>query len=109
MIAAIVSRTRSVLPDQAQGATRLRVIPILDPSQEEPAYRLLEADVLPAVKVTEVSSGGSVPQLRVVNTLEARVLLTDGQELVEANPCGILNTEVLVLTVLPNVGAIKNS
>jgi hypothetical protein len=48
------------------------------------------------VQVTEVSSGGSVPNLKIINSGEAFVLLLDGEELVGAKQNRILNTTILI-------------
>lgn len=96
MIPTIATRARSVHADSPQGKPTLRVLPIIGPSTEEPSYRLLEGDALSAVRVLEVSSGGSVPELKVENTLEDRVYIMDGQELVGAKQNRILNTDVLI-------------
>jgi hypothetical protein len=86
---------QQVQADRPQGA-QLRIVPILGPSSDQPPYRLLDAANLAAVKVTEVSTAGSVPELKVENTLEVMVYLMDGQELVGAKQNRILNTDVLV-------------
>lgn len=96
MVQAIVDRARSVRADSIQGRTALRVLPILGPSSQRPEYVLLEGEALEKVTVTEVSQGGSVPELRVKNGLDRRVFLMDGQELVGAKQNRILNTDVLV-------------
>jgi ARG and Rhodanese-Phosphatase-superfamily-associated Protein domain len=46
--------------------------------------------------VTEVSEGGSVPELRLVNTGEKRVLVLDGEELRGAKQNRVLNTSILI-------------
>jgi hypothetical protein len=46
--------------------------------------------------VTEVSEGGSVPELAVINTGELPVLLLDGEELAGAKQNRVLNTTVLI-------------
>lgn len=74
----------------------LRVVPLFAPSRDVPAYRLLGPDTAGDVEVAEVSESGSVPDIRVVNRLEDRLLLIDGQELVGAKQNRILNTDVLV-------------
>ena len=96
MTPTIAARARSVRPDSPQGKPALRVLPILGPSADEPSYRLLEGNALSAVRVLEVSSGGSVLELKVENSLEDRVYLMDGQELVGAKQNRILNTDVLI-------------
>ena len=96
MNTAISKRARSVRPDTPQGKPVLRVLPILGPSRKLPSYRLLDGEALSAVRVTEISAGGSVPDLKVENTLDERVYLMDGQELVGAKQNRILNTDVLI-------------
>ncbi len=96
MSTAIAERAKLITPGRPQGQIALRVVPILGPSHNEPRYRLLEGDALTAVKVSEISEAGSVPELVVENTLEERVFLMDGQELVGAKQNRILNTDVLV-------------
>jgi hypothetical protein len=57
------------------------------------------------VQVTEVDEGGDVPNIKVANKLDDRLLLIDGQELLGAKQNRILNTDVLVAahkeTVIP--------
>jgi hypothetical protein len=95
MNAAIATRTRAVRPDQPQNQG-LCIVPILGPSHDRPEYRLLEGDALNLVRVTEVNQSGSVPELTVVNELDACVFLMDCQELLGAKQNRILNTDVLV-------------
>jgi ARG and Rhodanese-Phosphatase-superfamily-associated Protein domain len=96
MTTAIADRIKTLQPDHAQGENGLRLVPILGSSHEEPAYRLLEDEILDSVVVTEINESGSVPELRVTNALDERVLLIDGQELIGAKQNRILNTDVLV-------------
>ena len=46
--------------------------------------------------ITEVSEGGSVPELRVVNKGDARILVLDGEELRGAKQNRVLNTTILI-------------
>jgi hypothetical protein len=48
------------------------------------------------IEVVEVSEGGSVPQLKVVNKSVKMVLILDGEELVGAKQNRIVNTTILV-------------
>ncbi len=96
MSTAIADRIKSIQPDQAQGESGLRLVPVLGPSHDEPAYRLLEDDILDSVVVTEINEDGSVPELKVTNNLNEYVLLIDGQELIGAKQNRILNTDVLI-------------
>src|SRR5690606_17215371 len=76
----LIERARSVTASVAQGE-RLRVVPILGSSADEPPYELLRPETVSKVKISEVSESGSVPELRVENELDVRVFLMDGQEL----------------------------
>ena len=53
----------------------------------------IEADTL---TVTEVSEGGSIPELLVTSTAEEKILLLDGEELIGAKQNRILNTSILL-------------
>lgn len=96
MIEAIASRTCNVHAESTQGKAALRVVPIVGLSHDEPAYQLLQGEALKAVKVTETSQSGSVPELQIVNSMDFRVYLMDGQELIGAKQNRILNTDVMV-------------
>jgi hypothetical protein len=77
----------------------LTVYPLLRPApaQEEPDYHLLEQAIeLGLARVTEVSAGGSVPELRFENRSDRPVLLLDGEELVGAKQNRVLNLTILV-------------
>lgn len=71
--------------------------PVMAEPRPEPAYlTLVEAQPLPGFRITEVSEGGSVPNLRVVNETPHHILLFDGEELRGAKQNRILNTTILV-------------
>ena len=71
--------------------------PVFAEVRPEPAYLMLvEALSLPGFKITEVSEGGSVPNLRVINETTHHVLLFDGEELKGAKQNRILNTTILI-------------
>src|SRR5437870_10885713 len=73
----------------------LTVMPLLAPKEAEPDWlTLVEAGA--AVTITEVSAGGEVPTLSLVNDADRPVLLLDGEELIGAKQNRILNTTVLV-------------
>jgi hypothetical protein len=74
----------------------LRVVPLVGPSSAEPPYRLFDGGSQKDVKITELSEGGSVPEIRVENGMKSRVLLIDGQELIGAKQNRVLNVDVLV-------------
>lgn len=71
--------------------------PVLAAPCPEPFYvTLVEALGQDGFRITEVSEGGSVPELRVVNSTPQHVLLFDGEELQGAKQNRILNTTILV-------------
>lgn len=71
--------------------------PVFADCRPEPAYlTLVEALALDGFKITEVSEGGSVPSLRVINETRQNVLLFDGEELKGAKQNRILNTTILI-------------
>jgi hypothetical protein len=71
--------------------------PVFASCRPEPAYlTLVEALLLDGFKITEVSEGGSVPSLRVINETRQNVLLFDGEELKGAKQNRILNTTILI-------------
>ena len=57
------------------------MVPIMAPLQAEPAW-LTVAEAGLRVRITEVSEGGAVPDLRVANLGDLPLLLLDGEQLV---------------------------
>jgi hypothetical protein len=83
---------------QATQVRNLTLFPLIrrDVSQQLD-YLLLEDGISQGkVWVTEVSGGGSVPELSISNTAELPVLLVDGEELVGAKQNRVLNLSILV-------------
>lgn len=95
MLECLSKRVQTLRPDGPQG-TRLTVVPILGPSRSQPAYEMLTPSNLDKIQVTEISDTGSVPVLKVINSLSVSVFLMDGQELIGAKQNRILNTDVMV-------------
>ncbi len=76
---------------------KLTVFPLLKATTETPAYLTLpEALAEGVLRVTEVSHGGSVPELHVVNRSDRPVFILDGEELVGAKQNRVVNLDVLV-------------
>jgi hypothetical protein len=75
----------------------LAVFPLLRADAAPAAYTLLD-DALDAglAEVTEVSDGGSVPELLFRNKSDRDILLVDGEELVGAKQNRVLNLTILV-------------
>ncbi len=91
----------SYLLEMELGAARsfenMTVFGLLRPKNGGPDYITLKDAIAAGVfAVTEVSEGGSVPELMVENKGDAAVLLIDGEELRGAKQNRILNTTILV-------------
>lgn len=75
----------------------MAVIPLFLDSNGGPSYiTLKEALDMGTFTVTEVSKGGSVPELKAINKGNIPVILLDGEELAGAKQNRVLNTTVLV-------------
>ena len=74
----------------------LTLFPLLHPSPRVPFYLTLdEALAQGTVQVAEVSKGGHVPELLLINRGDRPVLLIDGEELVGAKQNRVLNLTIL--------------
>jgi len=90
----------SILSDLKVGeettCRNLTMFPLLNGEAGEPDYLLLdEALAQGRVRVTEISEGGSVPEIRLTNEADRPVLLLDGEELVGAKQNRVLNLTIL--------------
>ena len=82
------------------------VFPFISPEQKNLDYitltKALEADL---IEIKEISKGGSIPNLKVINLSSKPVLLMDGEELVGAKQNRIINSTILLKektdTVIP--------
>jgi len=75
----------------------ITVLPLRTHAPVDPPWLLLpEALADGSAEVSEISEGGSVPTLHVINRGSRDVLLLDGEELVGAKQNRVLNTTVLV-------------
>ena len=82
---------------EMQKHMNMAVVPLLSPQESGVVYiTLKEAFDTGAMKVTEVSEGGSVPNLKVVNGGDMPVLILDGEEVAGAKQNRIVNTTILV-------------
>jgi hypothetical protein len=84
----------------------MAVVPIFTSANHSPAYLTMEeALAQELLQVTEISKGGSVPELKVQNTSRLPVLMIDSEELIGAKQNRVLNTSVLLRedseTVIP--------
>jgi hypothetical protein len=82
---------------KAQSHQNLVLFPLLAPESGEPDYFTLEEALgQEAVIITEVSEGGQVPELKLVNHSESKVLILDGEELKGAKQNRIVNATFLI-------------
>jgi len=72
------------------------IAPLFPRVRPRAEYLTLEEALPLGFRVAEVDADGSVPELAVVNPLESKVLLYDGEELLGAKQNRILNVTVLV-------------
>ena len=96
----------SVRLGQPQAHNNLCLFPLVSGHRDSLDYLSLdEALEGKLISVAEVSEGGSVPELSVVNKSGSMVLILDGEELVGAKQNRIVNTTILVAagarTVIP--------
>src|SRR4030042_5366578 len=93
-------------PGELKVFKNMGIIPLFSSIDGSPQYLTLkEALEKRLLTITEVSQGGSVPELKVVNKAEIPVLLLDGEEVAGAKQNRVLNTTILVKenseTVIP--------
>jgi hypothetical protein len=82
---------------ESQTYSNLTLFPLIGDGDPAPEYLLLdEALDRQFVRVTEVSTGGSVPELALENGSDEMVLLVDGDELIGAKQNRVLNLSILV-------------
>jgi hypothetical protein len=93
----IASRLKNVTLGTPQTYRNIAIYPVTNGDGGAVNYiTLTEALEGRLLTVTEVSQGGSVPELKVANSAETPVLLLDGEELAGAKQNRVLNTTVLV-------------
>jgi len=75
----------------------LTVIPLFYSEKPKTKYRTLSKALKKGlIEIVEKNTGGSVPELRVINKGDKRVLLIDSEELAGAKQNRILNTSILL-------------
>ena len=84
----------------------MAVFPLFTSLNHGPEYLTLkEALALGVLVITEISEGGSVPNLKAINKGDLPILLLDGEELAGAKQNRVLNTTILLKehseTVIP--------
>jgi hypothetical protein len=80
-----------------QNHLNLIIIPFLAANGGEPDYLTLEEGLSQGfVIITEISTGGSVPELKLINKSPDKVLVVDGEELMGAKQNRIVNASFLI-------------
>lgn len=80
-----------------QSHLNLTIIPLLSSNGGEPDYLTLEEGLSQgSVMITEISTGGSVPELKLINKSPHKVLIVDGEELIGAKQNRIVNASFLI-------------
>ena len=89
---------KNIKAGSIQGFMNLAVVPLIAKKEKGPDYLTMTEDLATDVlEVTEISEGGSVPNLRVSNkSTTDNILLLDGEELKGAKQNRALNTSILV-------------
>src|SRR3990172_9118762 len=83
---------------KAQSFENITVFPIFGKNGEGLSFLTLnEAVKKGCIQVTEISEGGSVPNLKVKNWSEHHILIFDGETLVGAKQNRIVNTTIIIL------------
>ena len=91
----------------AQRFRNLTLFPLLAKDIKEPEYICMVDAITDekSVHITEVSSGGSVPNIRVTNESDNKILILDGEELKGAKQNRVANTTILLdansTTIIP--------
>jgi len=82
---------------EMQQYKNMTVVPLFAYTGDGPAYiTMKEALARNALEITEISKGGSVPDLKAVNKSDTAILMLDGEQLVGAKQNRILNTTILL-------------
>jgi hypothetical protein len=89
-----------------QQCKNMAAFPLFTSLDHGPEYLTLkEALALGVLTITEISEGGSVPNLKAINAGDMPILLLDGEELAGAKQNRVLNTTILLKehseTVIP--------
>lgn len=92
----IAQRLKDLRLGEPQSHRNVTVIPVTGPESGPDYLTLKEAMDNGSLVVGEVSEGGAVPELKVVNKGVKPVLLLDGEELSGAKQNRVLNTTILI-------------
>jgi len=93
----ITQRIQQVTLGPQQHFSNLTMFPLVEENPRPAEFLMLEEALESGLgRVTELSEGGSVPELKFVNQADLPVLLLDGEELIGAKQNRIINLTILV-------------
>lgn len=93
----ILKLLEGVTLKEKQEYKNLTVFPLIYTNGNKAEYISLdEALQVPGVEITELTEGGSVPELYFINSSDFMILLLDGEELIGAKQNRILNRSILI-------------
>jgi hypothetical protein len=94
---AVKSHLEGIKFGEMQRHRNVAVYPVFSETDGSPHYLTMkEAMAGGFLSVTEVSAGGTVPELKVINSASVAVLILDGEELAGAKQNRIVNTTILL-------------
>lgn len=97
MISSLAGNLQSMKFGPGQTYKNVFILPLLGTSDSRFDYITLgEAMETRLLTITELTQGGSVPELKVLNNGDRPILLLDGEELAGAKQNRVLNTSVLI-------------
>ncbi|MFQ5843316.1 MAG: ARPP-1 family domain-containing protein, partial [Thermodesulfobacteriota bacterium] len=80
-----------------QAYRNMAVFPVIMDDALSPDYLILDEALQDrAIEITEVTEGGSVPELKLKNNSSRNVLVLDGEELVGAKQNRVINVTILI-------------
>lgn len=89
---------------EPQAFQNIEAVPVFGfPSVGSEYISLGEAMARKALTVSEVSEGGSVPEIEVINSADVAILLLDGEELLGAKQNRVINSTVLLKPISTTV------
>lgn len=91
----IYLKEMEIAPPQISG--EMVLFPLKSKQKEGPNYLTLsEALEMGLLEITEVSAGGSVPELKAINKGKEAILILDGEEVIGAKQNRVLNTTIMI-------------
>ena len=101
----------SITFGEQQTYRNMSIIPLFHNNGDKLTYKMLSDSVKnKVVEITEISDSGHVPELKVINHSENRVLIVDGEQFIGAKQNRVINATVLLeakSTTIINVACVE--